>query len=92
MTRPPRRPRRKARKARRKAVAMARKPTRRTKPGGPDAMDAFIADGARMLDLKIKQAWMPAVRDQLAVTLRHGAQVMGFALPDDSEPAPVYEP
>jgi hypothetical protein len=55
-------------------------------------MDAFIAAGARMLDLKIKQAWMPAVRGHLQVTLQHGARVMGFALPDDSEPAPVYEP
>jgi hypothetical protein len=24
--------------------------------------------------------------------LRHGERVQGFALPDDSEPAPVFEP
>jgi hypothetical protein len=84
MTRRPRKPR-PATKPRSKA----RKPA---KPSDHDAMDAFIAAGARILDLKIKQAWMPAVRGQLQVILQHGARVAGFALPDDSEPAPVYEP
>jgi hypothetical protein len=32
------------------------------------------------------------VRGHLQVTLRHGERVQGFALPDDSEPAPVFEP
>ena len=33
---------------------------------------------------------MPAVRGHLQVTLRHGALVAAFALPDDAEPAPVF--
>ena len=47
--------------------------------------------GARSLDLKIEKAWMPAVRANLAVTLRLARQVAGFALPDDAEPAPVFK-
>jgi hypothetical protein len=31
------------------------------------------------------------VRRQLQVTLAHGAKVASFALPDDAEPAPVFE-
>ena len=56
-----------------------------------DPLDDFIAAAARALDLKIDKAWMPAVRDHLEVTLRHGALVADFALPDDAEPAPVFK-
>jgi hypothetical protein len=56
-----------------------------------DPLDDFIAAGARALDLKIDNAWVPAVRAHLQVTLRHGALVAGFALPDDAEPAPVFK-
>jgi hypothetical protein len=34
---------------------------------------------------------MPEVRHQLQVTLAHGAKVASVALPDDAEPAPVFE-
>jgi hypothetical protein len=63
------------------------------KPAKPkrDPLNDFIAAGARTLDLKIDKAWMPAVRDHLQVTLRHGALVAAFALPDDAEPAPVFK-
>jgi hypothetical protein len=66
----------------------ARKPIRKPKP---DALDGFIAAGAAALGLTIDQAWMPEVRRQLQVTLAHGAKVASFALPDDAEPAPVFE-
>jgi len=56
-----------------------------------DLLDDFIAAGARSLDLKIDKVWMPAVRGHLQVTLRHGALVAEFALPDDAEPAPVFK-
>jgi hypothetical protein len=79
---------RRTHKARRDPAA-ARK--RRKAPAKPDPLDPFIAAGARILDLKVKPAWMPAVRAHLRVTLQHGALVAGFALPDDSEPAPVFE-
>jgi len=63
------------------------------KPAKPkrDPLDDFIAAGARALDLKIDEAWMPAVRGHLGVTLRLGALVAAFALPDDAEPAPVFK-
>ena len=35
--------------------------------------------------------WLPAVRSHLEVTLRHGALVVGFPLPDETDPAPVFE-
>ena len=57
----------------------------------PAPLDDFIAAGARALDLKIDKSWMPAVRGHLQVTLRHGALVAAFALPDDAEPAPAVE-
>ena len=54
-------------------------------------MDDFIADGARVLGLKIQRAWLPAVRAHLRVTLQHGARLVDFALPNDAEPAPVFK-
>jgi hypothetical protein len=56
-----------------------------------DPLDDFIAAGARALDLEIDKAWMPAVRGHLQVTLRLGALVAAFVLPDDAEPAPVFK-
>jgi hypothetical protein len=56
-----------------------------------DPLDDLIAAGGRALELKIDKAWMPAVRGHLQMTLRLGAQVAAFALPDDTEPAPVFK-
>jgi hypothetical protein len=77
-----------------KAVRKVSRKVRKTaKPARPkhDPLDDFIAAGARALGLKIDKSWMPAVRGHLQVTLRHGALVAGFALPDDAEPAPVFK-
>ena len=54
-------------------------------------LDDFIAAGAAALDLTIAPEWLPAVRTHLQVTLRYAALVAEFALPDDIEPAPVFE-
>ena len=56
-----------------------------------ESLDAFIDAAGAALDLKIDPAWKPAVRTHLQVTLQHGAKVADFALPDDAEPAPVFE-
>jgi hypothetical protein len=63
------------------------------KPAKPkrDPLDDLVAAGARALDLRIDKAWMPVVRGHLQVTLRLGALVAAFALPDDAEPAPVFK-
>ena len=72
----------------------ARKPPKLRKVAQParrDPLDEFISVGARSLDLRIQQAWLPAVRTHLRVTLQHGARVTDFGLADDTEPAPVFE-
>jgi hypothetical protein len=97
MTRRPQKPKprslpsRKTRKAAK--TAKAAKPARRAKPATQAAspLDEFIVSGARALGLTIDKAWMPAVRSHLEITLRHGASVAAFALPDEAEPAPVFK-
>jgi hypothetical protein len=34
--------------------------------------------------------WQPAIKANLAVTLKHAATVAEFDLPDAAEPAPVF--
>ena len=55
-----------------------------------DPLDDLIDAAARALDLPIEPAWKAAVKTNLQVTLRHGALVAEFKLPDDAEPAPVF--
>ena len=81
-----RRPPRKA-----KVLRKGRKAARPAKQPQHEPLDDFIIASARALDLKIDKAWMPAVRGNLAVTLRLAALVGAFNLPDDAEPAPVFK-
>jgi hypothetical protein len=55
-----------------------------------DPLDDLIDAAARALDLPIDPKWKPAVKLNLAVTLRLGQQVTEFPLPDEAEPAPVF--
>jgi hypothetical protein len=55
------------------------------------SLDAFIDAVAELLDLPIDPAWKPAVRGNLKVTLALATMVAAFELPDDAEPAPVFE-
>jgi Protein of unknown function (DUF4089) len=89
---PARKPARRARRVARAAPRPARKAAaaKPAEPPKPDPLDAFILAGARALGLKIAKGWMPAVRANLAVTLRHARSVESLELPDDAEPAPVY--
>ena len=57
----------------------------------PASLDDYIAAAARVLDLPIDPAWQPAVRANLELTLRLAAVVAEFPLPDEAEPAPVFE-
>jgi hypothetical protein len=54
-------------------------------------LDAMIDAAAELLDLEIDSAWKPAVRGNLKVTLALAALVAEFKLPDEIEPAPVFE-
>ena len=56
-----------------------------------ETMKAWIETSAALLKLPIDPAWIPAIRDNLEVTYRLAALVEGFALPDEAEPAPVFE-
>jgi hypothetical protein len=55
-----------------------------------DPLDQFIDAAAKALDLPVEPAWKPAVKANLAVTLRFATLYTAFALPDDAEPAPVF--
>ena len=55
-----------------------------------DPLDDLIDAAARVLELPIEPAWKAAVKSNLQGTLRHGAHVAEFALPDEAEPAPVF--
>ena len=61
-----------------------------SEPGVEADLDAYIASAARLLRLPLEDAWRPAVRTNLEVTLRLAALVDAFPLPDDTEPAPVF--
>jgi hypothetical protein len=89
MTRRPRKAKT-VRKVSRKMPYKGRKVAKTVKPKR-DPLDELIAAGGRALDLKIDKAWMPAVRGHLQMTLRLGALVAAYALPDDAEPAPVFK-
>jgi hypothetical protein len=55
-----------------------------------DPLDAYIDSVSKALGLTVEDAWQPAVRANLEVSLRLGRLVDEFALPDEAEPASVY--
>jgi hypothetical protein len=55
-----------------------------------DPLDDYIDAVAKALDLPIENAWRPAVRANLEVSLRLARLVDEFALPDEAEPASVF--
>jgi hypothetical protein len=55
-----------------------------------DPLDEYIDAVAKALALPIEDAWRPAVRANLEVSLRLARMVDDFALPDEIESASVY--
>jgi hypothetical protein len=55
-----------------------------------DPLDSYIDAAAQALGLPLDDAWKPAVKANLEVTLKHAALVESFKLPDETEPAPVF--
>jgi Protein of unknown function (DUF4089) len=55
-----------------------------------DLLDDYIDAVARALALPIENAWRPAVRANLEVSLRLARLVDEFALSDETESASVY--
>ena len=56
-----------------------------------ETLDALIDASAAALALPIEPEWKPAIRGNLAVTLRLANMVAEFPLPDEAEPAPTFE-
>jgi len=56
-----------------------------------EPLDDFIAAAAAALELPLEPEWQPAVKANLAVTLKHANLVADFALPDEAEPAPIFK-
>lgn len=55
-----------------------------------DPLDDYIDAVAKALSLSLEDAWRPAVRANLEVSLRLGRLVDEFKLPDEAESASVY--
>lgn len=55
-----------------------------------DPLDAYIDAVASVLGLTVEESWKPAVRANLAVTLKMARAVDEFSLPDETEPASVF--
>jgi hypothetical protein len=56
-----------------------------------EPLDDYIDAVATALALPIDAAWKPAIRANLDVTLRMARMVQEFPLPDEIEPASIYE-
>ena len=55
-----------------------------------DPLYDYIDAGSKALALPIDDAWKPAVKANLEVSLKLARLVDEFALPDEAEPASVY--
>lgn len=55
-----------------------------------EPLDDYIDAVSQALVLPVEAAWRPAVRANLEVSLRLARFVDEFALPDETEPAPVF--
>jgi hypothetical protein len=55
-----------------------------------DDLDSYIDAAAKALALPVENAWKPAVRANLEVSLRLARLVDEFPLPDETEPASVF--
>jgi Protein of unknown function (DUF4089) len=74
-----------------KSRTKARKAARTLARTNLEPLDDLIAAAAQALDLKVERAWEPAIRANLRVIFNQLALVNEFELPDDIEPAPVFE-
>jgi hypothetical protein len=55
-----------------------------------DPLDNYIDAVSKALGLPVEDAWRPAVRANLDVSLKLARLVDEFALSDDAEPASVF--
>jgi Protein of unknown function (DUF4089) len=55
-----------------------------------DLLDDYIDAASKLLRLPVKEAWKPAVRANLEVSMRLARLVDEFELSDEAEPASVF--
>ena len=55
-----------------------------------DPLDDYIDAVAKALKLPIAEAWKPAVKANLEVSLKLAGLVDEFVLPDETEPASIF--
>ncbi|WP_315757667.1 MULTISPECIES: DUF4089 domain-containing protein [unclassified Bradyrhizobium] len=55
-----------------------------------EPLDEYIDAVGRALALPIEDAWRPAIRANLEVSLKMAKLVDEFSLPDEAEPASVF--
>jgi hypothetical protein len=55
-----------------------------------DSLNDYIDAASKILRLPVKEAWKPAVRANLEVSMRLARLVDEFALSDEAEPADVF--
>ena len=55
-----------------------------------DHLDNYIDAVSKALALPVEEAWRPAVRANLEVSLRLAKLVDEFPLPDETEPASIF--
>jgi hypothetical protein len=55
-----------------------------------EPLDDYIDAATKALALPVEEAWRSSIRANLEVSLRLGRLVDEFALPDETEPAPVF--
>jgi hypothetical protein len=58
----------------------------------PEELGAFVDETAKRIGLPIAPEHRPGVIQFTGVLLASAALVMEFPIPDDVEPAPVFEP
>ena len=56
-----------------------------------EALDALIDASTAALGIPIESEWKPGIKANLQVTLRLASIVAELELPDEAEPAPVFE-
>jgi hypothetical protein len=82
------RPQAKARATSAAKLRARKKPPAGRKPADP--LDDFVQAATRVLALPLEPQWLAAIKTNLEVNLRLAAFVAEFALPDESEPAPIF--
>ena len=55
-----------------------------------DSLDNYIDAASKLLRLPVKDAWKPAVRANLEVSMRLARMVDEFEFSDEAEPASVF--